>query len=122
MSSEGNSRVASVEDTISLSGSSMVIPINKELNLNTESGLKSLIWTMAAGYTMKETETSSCSRHKAKLGRMLNCGLPSSEYAEIFATAKANGLCPIILMWAPDRQTGHGRQWLDWSIPMSGAS
>jgi hypothetical protein len=54
-----DSRVASADDTISGPGSPTQIPIDGSLSLNTKTDLDGLAWTLAAGYRIDETATST---------------------------------------------------------------
>ena len=57
--SSNDSRVASVDDTISVPGSPVQIPIDASLSLNTKFELHGLEWTLAAGYAIEDTDTTS---------------------------------------------------------------
>jgi len=56
MTKNGDSRVASVEGA--LPGGRVTVPVSADLTLNTRTDLDGLTWMLAAGYTVKETETS----------------------------------------------------------------
>ncbi len=58
MTSE-NGRVVSVEDTVTVPGTPITIPISASLNLNTRTDLDALLWMVAGGYTVRETETAT---------------------------------------------------------------
>ncbi len=60
-----DSRVSSVDDTITVPGIPVPIPVSASLNLSTRTDLDGLVWMIAGGYTWKETETSS---HDAFVG------------------------------------------------------
>jgi len=57
MTRNGDGRIASVEGTVP--GNIISIPVSADLTLNTRTDMDGLVWTLAAGYTVKETETSS---------------------------------------------------------------
>ena len=57
MTRNGDGRVVSVEGTVA--GNLISIPVSADLTLNTRTDLVGLVWMLAAGYTVKETETSS---------------------------------------------------------------
>ncbi len=57
MTRNGDSRVVSVEGAVP--GNLISIPVSADLTLNTRTDMDGLVWTLAAGYTVKETETSS---------------------------------------------------------------
>jgi len=57
MTRNGDGRVVSVEGTVP--GGFTSIPVSADLTLNTRTDMDGLVWTLAAGYTVKETETSS---------------------------------------------------------------
>jgi hypothetical protein len=57
MTKNGDGRVVSVEGD--LGGNPISIPVGANLNLNTRSNLDGLAWTIATGYTIKETGKSS---------------------------------------------------------------
>ena len=59
LTSENDGRVISVEDNITVPGVPVPIPISATLNLNTRTDLDGLVWMIAAGYALQETETSS---------------------------------------------------------------
>lgn len=65
MTSKNDGRVVSVEDTVTVPGTRIPIPVSADLNLNTRTDLDSPVWMVAGGYTWKETETSS---HDAFVG------------------------------------------------------
>jgi len=53
-----DARVASVDETISVPGIPISIPISVDLNLNTRVDFDGLLWTIAGGYSVKETDTA----------------------------------------------------------------
>ncbi len=57
MSKNGDARVASVDGNVS--GNLVSIPVSADLTLNTRADFDGLLWTLAAGYTVHETDTSS---------------------------------------------------------------
>ena len=57
MTRNGDGRIVSVEGTVP--GNIISIPVSADLTLNTRTDMDGLVWTLAAGYTVKETETSS---------------------------------------------------------------
>ena len=57
MTKNGDSRVVSVEGAVP--GNMISIPVSADLTLNTRTDMDGLTWTLAAGYTVKKTETSS---------------------------------------------------------------
>ncbi len=57
MTRNGDGRVVSVEGAVP--GNLISIPVSADLTLNTRTDMDGLVWTLAAGYTVKETETSS---------------------------------------------------------------
>ena len=57
MSKNGDARVASVDGNVS--GNLVSIPVSADLTLNTRPDFDGLLWTLAAGYTVSETDTSS---------------------------------------------------------------
>lgn len=59
MTSKNDGRVVSVEDTVTVPGTRIPIPISADLNLNTRTDLDGLVWMVAGGYALQETETSS---------------------------------------------------------------
>jgi len=59
LTSKNDGRVVSVEDNITVPGVPVPIPISASLNLNTRTDLDGLVWMIAAGYALQETETSS---------------------------------------------------------------
>lgn len=60
-----DSRIASVDDSITIPGVPVPIPISASINLNTRADLDGMVWMVAGGYTWKETESSS---HDAFIG------------------------------------------------------
>ncbi len=59
MTSKNDGRVIFVEDTVTVPGTRIPIPISADLNLNTRTDLDGLVWIIAGGYALQETETSS---------------------------------------------------------------
>ena len=57
MTRNADGRVVSVEGNVP--GNIISIPVSADLTLNTRNDMDGLVWTLAAGYTVKETETSS---------------------------------------------------------------
>ncbi len=57
MSKINDGKVVSVEGAVT--GNLISIPVRADLTLNTQTDFDGLLWTIAAGYTVKETETSS---------------------------------------------------------------
>jgi hypothetical protein len=53
-----DTRVASVDETISVPGTPIQLPVSVGLNLNTRSDLDGLLWTIAGGYSIKQTDTA----------------------------------------------------------------
>ncbi len=53
-----DARVASVDETISIPGEPISIPVSVDLNLNTRVDFDGLLWTIAGGYSVKETDTA----------------------------------------------------------------
>ncbi|RZV34454.1 MAG: hypothetical protein EX272_12700 [Chromatiales bacterium] len=61
MTSKNDGRVLSVDDTVSIPGTRIPIPISADFNLNTRTDLDGLAWSIAAGYELASTATSSVS-------------------------------------------------------------
>jgi hypothetical protein len=61
LTSKNDGRVLSVDDTVSVPGTRIPIPVSADLNLNTRTDLDGLAWSIAAGYEVASTETSSMS-------------------------------------------------------------
>lgn len=61
MTSKNDGRVLSVDDTITVPGTRIPVPISADLNLNTRTDLDGLAWTIAGGYQLAASETSSVS-------------------------------------------------------------
>ena len=57
MSSNGDGRVVAVEGAVP--GNLISIPVSADLTLNTRTDMDGLTWTLAAGYTVKNTEALS---------------------------------------------------------------
>ncbi len=53
-----DARVASVDETINAPGKPISIPVSVDLNLNTRVDFDGLLWTIAGGYSVKETDTA----------------------------------------------------------------
>ena len=52
-------RIESVEDTITVPGVPVPIPVSATLNINTKTDFDGLVWSIAAGYAINETERAS---------------------------------------------------------------
>lgn len=61
MTSKNDGRVLSVDDTVTVPGTRIPIPISADLNLNTRTDLDGLVWSIAFGYEFAATEKSSTS-------------------------------------------------------------
>lgn len=61
LTAKNDGRVLSVDDTVTVPGTRIPIPISANLNLNTRADLDGLSWTIAGGYEVASTETSSMS-------------------------------------------------------------
>ena len=61
MTSKNDGRVLSVDDTVTVPGTRIPVPVSADLNLNTRTDLNGLSLTLAAGYEVASTETSSMS-------------------------------------------------------------
>lgn len=61
LTSKNDGRVLTVDDTVTVPGTRIPIPISADFNLNTRTGLDGLVWSVAAGYELASTETSSLS-------------------------------------------------------------
>jgi len=59
MTSEEDDRVVSVDDTVTVPGTRIPIPVGAELNADTRTDLDGALWTLAAGYAVKQTESST---------------------------------------------------------------
>ena len=59
MTSKNDGRVLSVDDSITIPGMRVPVPIGADLVLDTRSDLDGSAWTLAAGYDLRPTETSS---------------------------------------------------------------
>jgi len=59
MTRNGDGRVVSIEGAVSGSGGLISVPVSADLALITRTDMDELVWTLAAGYTVKDTETSS---------------------------------------------------------------
>jgi len=59
MTSKNDGRVLSVEDTVTIPGTRIPVPISADLNLNTRTDLDGLAVTFAAGYEVASSERSS---------------------------------------------------------------
>ncbi len=58
MTRNGDGKVVSVDDTVAGPGGRISVPVSADLNLNTRTDFDGLAWTLAAGYTVKQTETA----------------------------------------------------------------
>ena len=56
MTSKNDGRVLSVDDTVTVPGTRVPIPVNASLNLNTRTDLDGLSWTITGGYQFHATE------------------------------------------------------------------
>jgi hypothetical protein len=61
MTSKNDGRVLSVDDTVTVPGTRIPIPISADFNLSTRTDLDGLAWSIAAGYQIASTETTSAS-------------------------------------------------------------
>ena len=61
MTSKNEGRVVSVEDTITVPGTRIPVPISATLNLDTRTDLDGLSWTIAGGYQLAGSDTSRLS-------------------------------------------------------------
>jgi hypothetical protein len=61
MTSKNDGRVLSVDDTITVPGTRIPVPISADLNLDTRTDLDGLSWTIAGGYQLAASDTSSIS-------------------------------------------------------------
>lgn len=61
MTSKNDGRVLSVDDTVTVPGTRIPVPISADLNLNTRTDLDGLVWSIAAGYEIASSESSSMS-------------------------------------------------------------
>ena len=61
MTSKNDGRVLSVDDTVTVPGTRIPVPISADLNLDTRTDLDGLAWTLLAGYELVSSETSSLS-------------------------------------------------------------
>lgn len=59
LASDNDGRVLSVDDTISVPGTRIAIPVSADLSLNTQSGLGGLLLSLAGGYQVSATERSA---------------------------------------------------------------
>ncbi len=59
LTSKNDGRVVSVDDNITVPGVPIPIPVNATLNANTRTDLDGLVWTIAGGFSLQETESSS---------------------------------------------------------------
>lgn len=59
MESKNDGRVLSVDDTITVPGTRIPVPISADLNLNTRSDLDGLLLSVAGGYQFAESERSA---------------------------------------------------------------
>jgi hypothetical protein len=58
MTRNGDARVVSVDGTISGPGGLIQVPVGADVSSNTRSDMDGLLWTLAAGFTVKQTENS----------------------------------------------------------------
>lgn len=58
LTSEEDDRVVSVDDTITVPGTRIPIPVSAELNADTQTDVDGSIWSFSAGYDVKRTESS----------------------------------------------------------------
>lgn len=58
MTSKNDGRVLSVEDTVTVPGTRIPVPISADLSLNTRTDLDGLSWTIAGGYQLSASESS----------------------------------------------------------------
>jgi len=61
MTSKNDGRVLSVDDTVTIPGTRIPVPIDADFNLNTRTDLDGLSWSIAAGYELVSTETMNVS-------------------------------------------------------------
>ena len=61
MTSKNDGRVLSVDDSITVPGTRIPIPVSADLALNTRTDLDGLAWTLAGGYEVLASDTSSLS-------------------------------------------------------------
>ncbi len=59
MTSKNDGRVLSVEDTVTVPGTRVPIPVSASLNLDTRTDLDGLAWTITGGYRLVATERSN---------------------------------------------------------------
>ena len=59
MTSEDDDRVVAVEDTVTVPGTRIPVPVGADLNADTRSDLDGLLWTLTAGYVVSESESST---------------------------------------------------------------
>ena len=59
MTSEDDDRVVSVEDTVTVPGTRIPVPVGAALNADTRSDLDGLLWILTAGYELSESESST---------------------------------------------------------------
>ena len=59
MTRNGDGRVVSVDGTVPGPGGSVSVPVSADLSLNTRTDFDGFIWTLAAGYTVKQTDVST---------------------------------------------------------------
>jgi hypothetical protein len=59
LTSKNDGRVVSVDDNITVPGIPIPIPVSATLNANTRTDLDGLVWTIAGGFSLQETESSS---------------------------------------------------------------
>jgi len=59
LTSEDDDRVVSVDDTVTIPGTRIPVPVGANLNADTRSDMDGLLWTLTAGYVVSESESSS---------------------------------------------------------------
>ncbi len=61
MTSEEDDRVVSVEDTVTVPGTRIPIPVGAELNADTRTDLNGALWTLTAGYALRQGKSGTVS-------------------------------------------------------------
>ena len=59
MTSKNDGRVVSVDDTVTVPGTRIPIPVSADLNLDTRTDLDGLLWTLTAGYAVSQFDSST---------------------------------------------------------------
>jgi hypothetical protein len=59
LTSKNDGRVLSVEDTVTVPGTRIPVPVSASLNLNTRTDLDGLMWSITGGYRFFESERST---------------------------------------------------------------